>query len=496
MKRALLILGVILVLGAGAFAYQRLTTPLPPPPQAQAPAPPRVQTVSVEARLVPVRQARVAFAGAGRVQEVLVQAGDTVQAGQALARLESAALRDAVGQAEAGVRVAQAGVERVKSGPRPEDIAVAEMAVRVAEAQLARAQAGPRAEDVGVAEMAVRVAEAQLARAKAGPRAEDVGVAQAALNAARSDLARARNGATAQDLETARLSIEQAKNQLWGAQAQRDAVCGRTGDAPKVLEKIGIPQAECDRARAAVNSGEQAVQMAEQAYAKLAAGPRNEDVNAVASRVEQAQAQVRAAGVGPRDVDVQVASVLVEQAQAQAQAAGAGPREVDVQVASVLVEQAQAGLAQVKAGPRAADIAVAEAEVARAEAALRAARTALAETELKAPFAGVVAQTLLQPGEAATPATPALLLGDTRTLRLETEDLAETDVAKIAVGQTATVTLDALPEESFRARVARISPVSAERRGDTVFTVWLDFEDGAPAGALWGMKALVDIQTR
>ncbi len=468
MKRVLIILGVLLVVGGGVFAYQRLTTPPPPPPQTEAPARPRVETVSVEARLAPVRQARLAFAGAGPVQEVLVQAGDTVQAGQVVARLEAAALRDAVRQAEAGVQVAQAGAERAKAGPRSEDIAVAEMAVRVAEAQLARAKAGPRLEDTAVAEMAVRVAEAQLARAKAGPRPEDVAVAQAGLNAARTDLARARSGATDQDLETARLGIEQARNQLWSAQAQRDAVCGRTGDAPKVLEKIGIPQAECDRARAVVASSEQAVQIAEQAYAKLAAGPRSEDVNAVASRVEQAQAQVRAAGVGPR--------------------------EVDVQVAAVLVEQAQAGLSQAKAGPRAADIAVAEAEVARAQAALAAARTALAETELKAPFSGVVAQVLLQPGEAATPATPALQVGDTRTLRLETEDLAETDVAKIAVGQTATVALDALPEQTFKAKVTRISPVSAERRGDTVYTVWLDFEDGAPQGALWGMKALVDIQ--
>ncbi|MCW5848478.1 MAG: efflux RND transporter periplasmic adaptor subunit [Anaerolineae bacterium] len=468
MKRVLLILGVILVASAGVFAYQRLNTPPPPPPQTEVVTQPRIQTVSVEARLAPARQARLAFNGAGRVQEVLVQAGDTVQAGQVLVRLESAALRDVVRQAEAGVQVAQA--------------------------QLQRAKLGPRAEDIAVAEMAVRVAEAQLARAQAGPRAEDIGVAQAGLNAARTDLARARVGATAQDLETARLSIEQAKNQLWSAQAQRDAVCGRTGDAEKTLQKLGIPQAECDAARAVVNSSEQAVQIAEQAYAKLAAGPRAEDVNTVAARVEQAQAQVRAAQGGPRPVDVQVATVLVEQAQAQARAAQVGARPVDVQVATVLVEQAQAQLAQAKAGPRAADVAVAEAEVARAEAALQAARTALAETELKAPFAGVVAQVLLQPGEAATPATPALQLGDTHTLRLETEDLAETDVAKIVVGQTASVALDALPEQSFKAKVTRISPVSAERRGDTVYTVWLDFDGGAPEGALWGMKALVDIQ--
>ena len=333
-----------------------------------------------------------------------------------------------------------------------------------------------------------------MARAQAGPRQEDIAIAQAGLNAARSDLARARTGATGQDLETARLNIEQAKNNLWGMQSNRDSVCGRAGDKNPLTRQVDVPQSECDRAQAQVQAGEQAVRIAEQAYEKLASGPRAEDVNAVASRVEQAQAQVRAAQVGPRGVDVQVAAAGVEQAQAQVRSVGAGPREVDVQVAAVLVEQAQAQLAQVKAGPRAADIALAEAEGARAEAALQAARTALAETELKAPFSGVVAQVLLQPGEAATPATPALQIGDTRTLRLETEDLAETDVAKIVIGQTAAVSLDALPEQSFRAKVIRISPVSAERRGDTVYTVWLDFEGAAPPGALWGMKALVDIQ--
>lgn len=443
MKRILILIGVIIVAGLAYAGYQRLTAPPPPPPPAPVAKETVVETVSTEARVAPAKQSKLAFNTSGRIQEVLVDVGDGVQAGQVVARLDNASLRDAVRQAEASVLIAQTQLDKAKAGPRPEDIAVAEMAVKVA--------------------------QAQLDKAKVGPRGEDIAAAQAAVVAAQADLAKARQRATEQDIEKARLAIEQSKNELWSAQAARDAVCGRTRDkdTPK---SVRPPEADCDQAQATVQSAEQAVQIAQQDYAKVVAGPRNEDIAAVAARVAQAQAQLKVAQVEPQPADIQVAEMQVEQAQAQ--------------------------VAVAKSGPRPVDIAVAQAEVARAEAALQAARTALADSELKAPFAGVVAQVLLNPGEAATPAAPVLLIGDTRGLRLETEDLAETDIAQVAVGQTAKVSLDALPNQNFTAKVIRVSPVSAERRGDTVFTVWLDFDGGAPKGVLWGMKAQVDIRTR
>ena len=77
--------------------------------------------------------------------------------------------------------------------------------------------------------------------------------ASAALASARAALQKLETG---NSLETARLEVERAKNTLWGSQAQRDSICG-------AYERGFAEEASCDNAQAAVQAGEQGVQIAE-----------------------------------------------------------------------------------------------------------------------------------------------------------------------------------------------------------------------------------------
>jgi multidrug efflux pump subunit AcrA (membrane-fusion protein) len=64
-------------------------------------------TATGTAILVPVAQAGLTFQSSGQIIEIRVQAGDTVKAGQVLAKLDTAELRLQLTQAEANLALAQ-----------------------------------------------------------------------------------------------------------------------------------------------------------------------------------------------------------------------------------------------------------------------------------------------------------------------------------------------------------------------------------------------------
>ena len=84
-------------------------------------------------------------------------------------------------------------------------------------------------------------------------------------------------------------------------------------------------------------------------------------------------------------------------------------------------------------------------------------------------------------------------LGDLDTLRVETTDLDEIDVGRVAVGQQASVTFDALPEQVFAGHLTRISPMAEPGSGGVHYTVIVELDEIDPA-IHWGMTAFVDIE--
>jgi HlyD family secretion protein len=137
--------------------------------------------------------ANLSFPIPGQVAELLVKEGDTVQAGQVLARLDTTTIESGVAAAEAALAVAQANLEKVMAGPHPSAIQEAE----------AKATAVAAIRPVGIAETAAQsanlaAAQAQLDYLLAQPLPEDVAIAQAEMKKAEADL------------ETAKLHLSQA----------------------------------------------------------------------------------------------------------------------------------------------------------------------------------------------------------------------------------------------------------------------------------------------
>ena len=363
-----------------------------PTPVAQAPIIPAV--VSASGKLLPARWANLSFRTGGRVVELKVQAGDQVQAGQVLARLEDVDARLAKAQADAALQMAQAQLAQQKAGARAEEMAQQSQAVQAAQAALAGASA-------------------RLDQLQQGTRPAELAAAESALRQAEAE---------------------------WKVQADNYKANLRDGNLGMTEEHL----------RYRLQAAEQAVSAARVRLDQLKAGPTEAELRAARAAVASAQAE--------RDA-------------------------------------AQAQLDQMEAGPTAEQIAVAEANVAQMRAAAELAQSALDKTQLVAPFGGTVGGVYARTGEILAAGQTVVALGDLTVLRVETTDLSEVDVARVAVGQPVSVTFDGLPGKTLPGRVTRIAPMSSSGQGGVNYTVIVELDRLDPA-LKWGMTAFTDIQVK
>ncbi|WP_303749810.1 HlyD family efflux transporter periplasmic adaptor subunit [Stenotrophomonas pigmentata] len=160
---------------------------------------------------VDIRQVSLAFDGSGRVQEVRVEEGDQVKAGEVLATLDTRTLQLQADQAKAQIETHRQTVARLRNGARPQEVIQARSQLAAAQADAARtAQDLQRLQGVAAAtdgrgvsalemdrarsaaKVAAATAELQqqgLALVEQGPRKEDIAAAEAQLQAADAQLA-------------------------------------------------------------------------------------------------------------------------------------------------------------------------------------------------------------------------------------------------------------------------------------------------------------------
>ena len=251
--------------------------------------------------------------------------------------------------------------------------------------------------------------------------------------------------ATAEELAIAQHSLEAAKNALWAAQGQRDAVCGGSGGAPGA----------CDAAKGAAQQADEQVRIAEVRLRQVEQGAGAQEISAVRGQVQQVEGQLAAARAD--------------------------------------VAQAEAALARIETGATAEALAAADAQVAQAEAAVARARLAVERCALLAPYDGVIVAVTARVGEEIGPGVPALQIADTGAWRVETDDLTELDVVRVAVGQRTTVVPDALPDLALEGIVAAVSEMPEDRAGEVLYKVTIDLPEPDPR-LRWGMTVAVTFE--
>jgi len=112
----------------------------------------------------------------------------------------------------------------------------------------------------------------------------------------------------------------------------------------------------------------------------------------------------------------------------------------------------------------------AELAVSQAVLALDTARQELANTAVKAPFAGVVLGSNLAPGDLISKSAVLITYADLSRVRLVAE-VDEFDISKVIKGQGVTITSDALGGKILKSKVERISPAAEVINNISIFKV-------------------------
>ncbi len=136
----LIILGVIVVAIIGLVVWQGRKKNQPQYTTVAAEAGPLKQTVSLTGTVKPVKELALNFLSAGRISNLPVKIGDKVSAGQLLAELDYSSLLLRKSEAEAGLQIAQANLNKLLSGASQQAIAVNRSSVEQAASSQRMAQ--------------------------------------------------------------------------------------------------------------------------------------------------------------------------------------------------------------------------------------------------------------------------------------------------------------------------------------------------------------------
>jgi HlyD family secretion protein len=414
-------------------------------------APPEVVTVergslatSITAlgSIRPGAEALLSFQVPGRVTEVLVRAGQQVQREQPLARLETADLELQVRSAEASLAAARAQLAQIQAGPKAGEIRAARGQLAAAQAALDQAVAQRDQLITGTLQSDVVVAESQLASAQARVRQLERQREQLVAQDPAPDVV-----VTQVERERAKIALDETQDEYnkaldrpWEEQEIRD---GWAKELQQAQLNDRQAQAQLDRA---VNS--------QRAHA-ISLQVFTEQIKEAQTAVRAAQAQLE---------QIQGSQEPQQRATEAAVAAARAQRDI-----------AQAQLDVLLAGATSAEIAAAQAQVDQAQVALDAARLELERATLYAPFEGVVSWVDVDPGQTASPQTPALTLVNEGQFSIEAE-VDEADVGWLRVGQQAWIDLDAFPGRTLTGSIVAILPSAIVDLGVVSYQVTIAIE--------------------
>jgi HlyD family secretion protein len=209
---------------------------------------------------VETREIQIGSKVGGRVIEVPVEEGQSVDPGSLLVRFECDELKAQRGQAQAKVDQAQADLQRLQRGYRPEEIAQAEATMQEQRARLEEAKNGARPEELAQAQAEYEAAKADAVNADATFHRMEMLVRGDTISRQQYDDSKGKRDATAQQAESARqrLALLQAGTRKEDLQAADQRF--RQAGAAAELTRRGFRREDIDGARGRLAEAKHAVE--------------------------------------------------------------------------------------------------------------------------------------------------------------------------------------------------------------------------------------------
>ncbi|MEJ2710233.1 MAG: efflux RND transporter periplasmic adaptor subunit [Anaerolineales bacterium] len=461
--------------------------------------------------MIEARQVNLASEIGGKVSQVMVEAGQQVQAGTPLLSLEVQSLQAQREQALANQQAAQANLERLKAGASQEQL-------RAAEAQLSQAEAN------------LRMAQANLDTATGDTPPEQVQAVWENLQRVRANYQNMQVALSTDQVDAVLEALTTAESVQRRVQARHDGLANDSSNPDLVLSAAQSAQQDAGTAVEAARAAYQAVSDAQQTYFNQVRMTR---LSWETAQDMEAQAQARldgleqedgatTAGINAAEATLEDMQNLVDQCETAYESLTSGMASMQAQAAWEQVQQAQEDLAgfstmrqpaagmpsiesllvqidaaqagrqvaaaqldELRAGARAQEIQAAEANLQQAQAAVEAIQIQIDKSELTSPVDGWVTDLSVQPGEIATPGATLLRLSDLDQVKL-TVYISETQIGKVKLGQAAQVSVDTFPERTFPGKVtfiaqqAEFTPENVQtedQRANLVFKVQISLDN-------------------
>ncbi|TMF25066.1 MAG: efflux RND transporter periplasmic adaptor subunit [Chloroflexi bacterium] len=467
------------------------------------------QSVAISGSVASSSQAKLTFQKTGKVTAVYVSVGQQVSAGQALAKVDSTDLENALAQAQSSLRSAQVSYDRA--------VASANDAQRSLEQTQQSTQT-----DIANAEQAVTKLKANYVTAKNAALSAattiytDIGSFQSGLDTLKTDidiesndLAQAQRdpavGLNAQsDVKNAQNAINGGYGPLSSAQSLTASVLKPAIDEwQRGIDGIGASIARFDSAlasgsdtTAASADFQQSMLSYNLASQKLtsAIDSVTSPLSSIASNVTTAQASLNTTNTrtmtaldrSRTDLATLLTAVTAEPQLASStktklSQAGTSLSTVNDAIGGSIVNAMQnvdatiqrsaqsVQSAQTNVAQQPFNLANAKASVDNAATNVQTAQANLDTATLYAPSSGIIASIASAVGESA--ASPVMVLTGSSALTLH-GTIGEADVAKLKVGQVANVTVDAVGTSArMTGKVTSVDPTATIQQGVPVYGV-------------------------
>ncbi|MEN9558715.1 MAG: hypothetical protein RL141_1084 [Candidatus Parcubacteria bacterium] len=503
-----------------------------------------VRTVEVTGEVKPAQRLDLAFENSGVVAAIHATVGQTVPAGTLLAELQGEELAFSLRRAEAARDAAAANLNLRLAGETSQAIRASEADVAKANAAYEKSQGDlvnvriTTANDVKTAELAVATAKSNLenaaltdAQSIEDARADIRTALFAALGPLQTGLSdgdkisgvddSASSGSyrnllgigDASAIERSQQAYKVAKPvkiqteatvRALAAIPTRDALMAAASSTDMALGLVQTFLTEIQKTLAATITGSGLTET------ELAAKKSQIDADrasvsaqraAVATAVQvavNAELGIVSSADSLRNAyDTAVLALEIAKSNAQTQVRTA---ESNITINAAAQDAAKAMLDLKKAGPRSVDLAPLQAALADAQVAYEQAEYHLSQSRIIAPVDSVVSEIIPELGERVTANAPAIRLVGLAAYDIEIL-LPESDVVKVQVGQSATVTLDAYGDSrEFTGTVVSEEPDQTVVQDAVYYKARVQLtdlptENGTPLDVKPGMTANVVILT-
>lgn len=137
---------------------------------------------------------------------------------------------------------------------------------------------------------------------------------------------------------------------------------------------------------------------------------------------------------------------------------------------------------------------VADAQIAQAQASIDSLNARIQNVKLVAPINGTITQFDAKVGQLATPGVPLVSIISNGGYEVDA-GVSETDIGKVTIGDTVSMTLDAFPNETFAGSVFYIAPAETNTGGVISYQIKISFKMPDPR-LKSGLTANINIQTK